>query len=351
MNLNNLKIKSVVFDKEGTSTIICKSVDDILAYEDDKNILIKIGAMLDGSNSVNDIYDNLRSQNINISKEDIIYILENIFIKNDLILGNYNNFILNDKDIIKYDRLIHFFASYPNVDYLDAQKMEQKLFDSNVLILGVGGTGGHTAHSLIASGVGKMTLLDFDKIELTNVTRQMLYHESDIGNSKIEVAKKRLLEINPNAQINVINAEITTKEQILDIIRKNDFDFVVNTMDNPRGKIRYILDDALYNTDLPYIYDGSTGPNVYVGPAIKKGITKSYSELIPKEEANDLVDEAFKLNDDIYITNVIEPLNGTVGQLTAFEVIKHITGCAKLPTWGNRVKLDMNTLEINKYEL
>ena len=140
MNLNNLKIKSVVFDKEGTSTIICKSVDDILAYEDDKNILIKIGAMLDGSNSVNDIYDNLRSQNINISKEDIIYILENIFIKNDLILGNYNNFILNDKDIIKYDRLIHFFASYPNVDYLDAQKMEQKLFDSNVLILGVAET-------------------------------------------------------------------------------------------------------------------------------------------------------------------------------------------------------------------
>ncbi|MEY8444466.1 ThiF family adenylyltransferase [Lactococcus ileimucosae] len=91
---------------------------------------------------------------------------------------------------MKYDRLLLFFTSYDGVDYLKAQEMQRKVFEANVLILGVGGTGGHTAHSLVASGLGNITLLDFDEIELTNVTRQMLYKEKDIGKKKIEIAKK-----------------------------------------------------------------------------------------------------------------------------------------------------------------
>lgn len=120
-------------------------------------------------------------------------------------------------------------------------------------------------------------------------------------------------------------------------------------MDNPRGKIRYILDDALYDMGTPYIYNGSSGANVFVGPIIMKGVTKKYSELIPDEDG--ITDQVAELNDEIYITNVIEPLNGTVGQLTAFEVIKYITGCDEVPTLGTRIKLDMNSLEIDKYEL
>lgn len=218
MNLDNLKIKSVVFDKENETTLICKSVDEIFAYEDPSNLLVDIASLLDGQHSFDEICENLNKNDSAISVEDLSNILENVFIDNNLILNNFDEIILSDRAMVKYDRLIHFFAAYDGIDYLQAQKMQKKLFDSNILILGVGGTGGHTAHSLIASGVGKMTLLDFDNVELTNVTRQMLYSEKDIGLPKIEIAKSRLLEINPDADIETISENIVSPEQLKKIV-------------------------------------------------------------------------------------------------------------------------------------
>ncbi|WP_180753000.1 ThiF family adenylyltransferase, partial [Lactococcus garvieae] len=180
MNFDNLKIKSVVFDKEGTTTIIGKSAEEVLGYEDPKNILIDVAYCLDGNHTLNEIILTLRNNNIDISKEELKKIIKDIFIKNNLILDNSKSYLLSEKQLIKYDRLLLFFASYNNIDYITAQEMQKKLFDANVLVLGVGGTGGHTAHSLVASGVGNITLLDYDEIELTNVTRQMLYKSSGI---------------------------------------------------------------------------------------------------------------------------------------------------------------------------
>lgn len=349
MNLNNLKIKNVFFDKDGDNSLISKSANKILAFFDPNDLLIHVGRLLDGEHTLLDIHETLLSVTPEITLSDVQNLIENVFIKNDLILKKSNSILLNSHDSLKYDRLIRFFSSYDGVDFKKAQEMQSDVFNSNILILGVGGTGGHTAHSLVASGVRNMTLVDFDSIELTNVTRQMLYTEKDIGLNKLDVAKMRLLEVNPSAQIQTISKKITTEQDVIDIINTQKFDFVVNTMDTPRSHIRYLLDRALYTTGIPYIYNGSASSNVIVGPAIMKEKTPSYAELIPdSEKKSTLIDLA---NEEVYITNVIEPLNGTVGQLSAFEVIKYITNCADLSTWRTRVKLNLDTLEVDKYEL
>lgn len=344
--MNNLKLKSIVFDKEDELTLIGKSNGNVLAYEDPENLLIYIAKFLDGNHTLEEIHKNLMEVGFKQDIDDLKNILSQIFIEEKLVFSPQSSYILSDRDMLKYDRILHFFASFDNVDFLDAQQMQQKLFQANVLVLGIGGTGGHTAHSLIASGIRNMTIVDFDNIEITNVTRQMLYDETNLGSPKIEIAKKRLLKLNPEANIEVISKKIENTDDLLNIIQQRNFDFVVNTMDNPRGKIRYIVDEVMYNTNIPYIFNGSTGSSVVIGPTIQKGKTKSYSELVPYNDIDDII---ANLNDEIYVTNVIEPMNGAVGQLTAYEVIKYITKCAELATWGERIKLDMDRLEVNKY--
>ncbi|MGY3723774.1 ThiF family adenylyltransferase [Lactococcus garvieae] len=177
----------------------------------------------------------------------------------------------------------------------------------------------------------------------------MLYEEGDIGKKKIDIAKKRLQEINPEANITTINKQIFNKEQIQEILGQQKYDFVVNTMDNPRGEIRYIVDEAIYDLEIPYIYNGSSTSTAIVGPMILKGKTKKYGDLIPNHENS--IEKISRLNDKLYVTTVIEPLNGSVGQFTAFEVIKYITGCANPSTFATRIALNMDTMEIDKYEL
>ena len=345
--MKNLKLKSIVFDREGCNTVIGKSNGKVISFDDPQNIILEMAELMDGEHSINDIYACLKTKGYEQDIYDLQNIIREVFIKEDLVLDKSTDFILEAQDLLKYDRILHFFASFDGVDYLQAQTMLKKLFQANILVLGVGGTGGHTAHSLISSGIRNMTLLDFDNVEVTNVTRQMLYTEKDIGYSKIEVAKKKLEEINKKANINIISKQIKTEKDITDVINQEKYDFIINTMDTPRGEIRYILDRAVYNMEIPYIYNGSTGSKVIVGPSIKKGVTPSYTELVPYKGI-DLRISA--LNNENYITNVIEPMNGVVGQLTAYEVIKYITKCSSLSTWGKRIKLNMDVLEIDKYE-
>ncbi|MEY8444467.1 hypothetical protein AALA52_09530 [Lactococcus ileimucosae] len=96
MNFDNLKIKSVVFDKEGTTTIIGKSSEEILAYEDSKNILPEIAYYLDGNHDLNEIYLSLKNINIELSKEELKKIIENIFMNNNLLLDNSKSYLLNE---------------------------------------------------------------------------------------------------------------------------------------------------------------------------------------------------------------------------------------------------------------
>ncbi|MBP5216562.1 MAG: ThiF family adenylyltransferase [Bacilli bacterium] len=84
----------------------------------------------------------------------------------------------------------------------------QRLANSHVVVFGVGGVGGTAAEALLRSGVGKLTLVDFDKVDPSNLNRQILFVQEDIGKSKVVAAKKRLLSINPKAEIVVIDEKI-----------------------------------------------------------------------------------------------------------------------------------------------
>ena len=110
--------------------------------------------------------------------------------------------------------------------------------NSNVAVIGIGGVGGYAAEALVRSGIGNITIVDFDKIEKSNINRQIWALESTVGKLKVEVAEKRLLNINPLLKINAIADRFCkdNKEKIL----AQPIDFVVDAIDSSEDKIELL---------------------------------------------------------------------------------------------------------------
>jgi adenylyltransferase/sulfurtransferase len=148
---------------------------------------------------------------------------------------------LTSNEISRYSRHIIM----PEVG-MEGQK---KLKNSSVLIIGAGGLGTPSATYLAAAGVGRIGLVDFDKIEKSNLHRQILYSEADVGRSKAEVARDRLLQINPNVKIELHEIKLDSSNA-LEILK--DYDLILDGTDN--FPTRYLVNDACVLLGKPNVY-------------------------------------------------------------------------------------------------
>ncbi len=133
---------------------------------------------------------------------------------------------------------------FNRVELLIGEKIK-KLNQANILIIGIGGVGGYVFECLIRSGINNITIIDFDKIELSNLNRQIITTIDNLGLEKVEIAKKRALKINPKCQIKTIN-EALNKENIE--IVKNNYDYIIDACDDVKLKIaliKYCQDNKL----------------------------------------------------------------------------------------------------------
>ena len=125
-----------------------------------------------------------------------------------------------------------------NLDRLESligKENLNKLQNIKIAIVGIGGVGGYVLEGLVRSGVMNITLIDGDKIDPTNLNRQIISTSNNIGELKVNEAAKRVLQINPNVMVNKFSIFLT-KENIQEII-DNDFDYVVDACDDVDVKI------------------------------------------------------------------------------------------------------------------
>ena len=118
--------------------------------------------------------------------------------------------------------------------------VEDKINDiksKKVLVVGVGGVGSYTVESLIRCGIGSITIIDNDNIDITNLNRQLMTTQNNIGESKVDVLKNRILSINPNCNVNAIN--IFLDDSNIDSI-VDDYDYIVDACDTVKTKVSLI---------------------------------------------------------------------------------------------------------------
>lgn len=115
----------------------------------------------------------------------------------------------------------------------------EKLKNSNVLIVGVGGVGSFAAEFIARAGVGKMTIVDGDVVDITNINRQLPALHSTVGKAKIDVVGDRLMDINPELQLTKIK-EFLSPERAFEIVT-NEFDYVMDCIDSVTPKLNLII--------------------------------------------------------------------------------------------------------------
>ena len=133
---------------------------------------------------------------------------------------------LNKHSLIRYSRQIIL----KNIGIIG----QKKILNSKVLIIGAGGLGCPVADLLARSGVGLLGIIDYDKVDLSNIHRQNLYTTKDIGKLKVKITKDRVEKINPYTQVKIFNIRLN-KENFKKII--NDYDYVVDGSDNFKTKL------------------------------------------------------------------------------------------------------------------
>ncbi len=111
----------------------------------------------------------------------------------------------------------------------------RKLQNSNIIIFGLGGVGSYTAEALARSGIGKMTVVDKDTVDITNINRQLYALHSTVGKPKAEVARTRILDINPECEVTAV-AKMYLPESAEDFVL-SQYDYIIDAIDNVTAKI------------------------------------------------------------------------------------------------------------------
>ena len=149
---------------------------------------------------------------------------------------------MNDKDLERYGRHILL----PEIDY----EGQQKLLDSHVLVVGLGGLGSPASIYLASSGIGELTLCDFDDVELSNLQRQIVHTERNLKTNKARSAKNFISSINSNININVVDKKLSEKEFDL-YIKNNSVVVILDCSDN--FQTRYIVNKIAYKNKIPLV--------------------------------------------------------------------------------------------------
>jgi len=196
-------------------------------------------------------------------------------------------------------------------------KGQERLLKAKVLIIGAGGLGSPAALYLASAGIGKIGIVDFDKVELNNLQRQIVHTFKSVGEPKVESAKNTLNAINQDVEIVPYKLRLTS-ENILDIIK--DYDIIVDGSDN--FPTRYLVNDACVLSGKPLCHGGIFR---FDGQAITILPEKSacYRCLFPEPPPPGLVPSCQE-------AGILGAVAGVIGTIQANEVLKYVLGIGNL---------------------
>lgn len=217
------------------------------------------------------------------------------------------------------------------------KKGQQKLLNSKVLIIGVGGLGSSAAMYLSAAGVGTIGIADADEVDLSNLQRQIIHTTEDLGKAKVQSAKETMNRINPDVKVKTYHTFVTS-ENIMDFIA--DYDFIIDGTDNFSAK--FLINDACVIAKKPFCHAGIL---TFKGQLMTyvPGKGPCYRCVFKEPPPKNTVPTGKQ-------AGVIGAMGGVIGSLQAMEAIKYILGVGDLLT-GCLLTYDALTMEFRKIKL
>ena len=218
------------------------------------------------------------------------------------------------------------------------QKGQQKLLDSKVLVIGAGGLGSPALMYLSASGVGNIGIVDSDCVDLSNLQRQIIHHDSDIGIPKVISAKNTINAMNPDIKVKTYYMK-ADESNIMDLIK--DYDYILDCTDNFNSK--FMINDACVMSGKPFTHAGILRFEGQLMTYIPEKNSPCYRCVFGNPPPPDAVPTVKQVG-------VIGAVCGTTGTLQALEAIKYIIGTGELLS-GYLLNFNALTMNFRKIKL
>ena len=216
---------------------------------------------------------------------------------------------------------------------------QEKLLRGKVLVIGTGGLGSAAAMYLAAAGVGQIGLVDFDVVDLSNLQRQIMHQTRDVGKPKIQSGKETIAALNPDVTVHTYRERVTSAN-IRDIIRDQDYDFLIDGTDNFPAK--FLINDACVMETKPYSHAGVIRFQGQLMTYVP-GQGPCYRCVFPAMPPDDAVPSCRQ-------AGVLGAVSGIIGTLQATEAVKYILGVGDLLN-GYLLTYDALTMTFRKVKI
>jgi bacteriocin biosynthesis cyclodehydratase domain-containing protein len=248
------------------------------------------------------------------------------------------------EDAARYDRQLGYFAELAPPG-MHREEFQARLAQAKVTVLGLGGLGCWTAVALACTGIGRLTVVDGDIVELSNLNRQMLYTPADLGQSKALAGARVLARFNPSIEVVAIPRRLEDEAAVLDVTAGSDV--VVELADWPVGELTRWSAGVAHRLGIPHVQASQDPPMVRLGPTFIPGETGcAECRALATRRQHALYDEviAFRAARVAEVAT-FGPACAVIGGILANEVVNVLLGLAAPATAGRAASVDLRTLK------
>jgi bacteriocin biosynthesis cyclodehydratase domain-containing protein len=295
-------------------------------------------AALDGSRTRDDLVEEFGADEVG----DLLAQFEELGVVEDAA----DDDLIADAVVERLDRQLRYFSDITNGP--TPSECQKRLEKARIAVLGVGGLGGWSALNLACCGIGEMLLIDFDRVELSNLNRQVLYSEADIGRFKAVAAAERLSGFNSSLQIEARVQKLDSEATIAETIA--GYDLVIDACDWPAHEIENWINSACFAARIPYIAMSHFPPVARVGPLYVPGVTGCFScQEIGYKRTFPLYDVAIgQQRGKGSPAATLGPACSLIGGQIGLDVMHHLTGLARPSTLGVGHIYDLRTMAVDR---
>jgi molybdopterin-synthase adenylyltransferase len=247
----------------------------------------------------------------------------------------------------RYDRQLEYFGELAAPGRPRAE-CQARLRDARVVVIGLGGLGAWTLWSLAAAGVGELVGVDGDLVELSNLNRQVLYREEDVGRAKALACARTIAAFNSGVAFEAVDRRLEDREAVAAAVAGADF--VVEAADWPPYMLSRWVNSCCAEAGIPHIGASQFPPLIRVGPTVLPGSPGCHECMEAAGRRSDpLFDElaAWRQRADT-LSATFAPACALIGGVLSGDVIHHLTGLAPPATLQTSVVIDIRTLELRR---
>jgi len=229
-----------------------------------------------------------------------------------------------------------------------AKSSEKALQSAHIALFGLGGLGTQLFTQLLLTGIGTITAVDCDRVEESNLNRQSLYCESDVGRLKTDVAAERAASMNSSAAVDIVEKRIASADDIAAIMASAGLALLA--ADTPRDRIFGWMNEASYTTGVPVLYtNGVLQSLMQIGPLVIPGLTSCFQCSLPESAGFD--DPLVRLINGRHRHGVILPALSMCAGIMVTELVRHLTDCEPCSLYDRRLFVDIRNYRMWHQEM